>query len=94
MSKNSTQIDPMLVSTSQHLPSSQDVADQETGIDAIAELSRQHERVSELLRCLDGGRWWSQSQPGLYADDVHKQVANIKAALDNIDVAVEGMKGR
>ena len=79
--------------TSSHLVVSKDDATTETGVGVVEELNRQHERVSNLLRCLDDGRWWSQSQPSLHADDVHTQVAIIKAALDRIDVSVDAMRG-
>lgn len=52
---------------------------------AIEALTEQHDRLTALLRRMDGGRWWSSDKAcRLEEDEVGVQAERIRSALDVI----------
>lgn len=54
--------------------------------DFIACLKREHKRLSQLIQTIDGGRWWTDTEPG--RDQVavlQERTAQIRSAIGDIE---------
>ena len=53
---------------------------------AVEALTKQHDRLGELLRLIDNGRWWTGDDAcRIEEDEVCLQADRIKAALDVVE---------
>ncbi|ACL61202.1 hypothetical protein [Methylobacterium nodulans] len=62
--------------------------------DLIDALKHEHERLGQLLRVIDGGRWWTDAEPGrLKVAALQERAAQIRAYIDGIERVVGGIGG-
>jgi hypothetical protein len=54
-----------------------------TAQDAIEALTLQHKRLTDIIRGIDGGLWWSSGvEEEINADKIYDQTEIIRAVLD------------